>query len=101
MSEMFWATTKFNANIGKWDVSKVTSMYNMFSEAESFNQDISQWDVQQVKTMVGMFGEAKSFNQNISSWKVRSNTSYEKFTNESSVLKEDVKPKRFQKLSQK
>jgi len=35
-------------DIGDWDVSNVTDMYRMFSNATSFNQDIGDWDVSNV-----------------------------------------------------
>ena len=34
--------SKFNRDISKWDVSKVTNMINMFSNSQ-FNGDISNW----------------------------------------------------------
>jgi len=34
--------SKFNGDISKWDVSKVTNMDSMFSGSK-FNGDISQW----------------------------------------------------------
>ena len=62
--------TTFNGDIGSWDVSNVTFMYNMFSSAYAFNQDIGSWDVSNVNTMWGMFIGAYAFNQDISSWDV-------------------------------
>ena len=44
-----------NGRIEEWDVSHVTSMYGMFSQACSFNQDISAWDVSKVNDMGSMF----------------------------------------------
>ena len=36
--------TTFNANIGGWDTSKVTSMSSMFYQASAFNQD--HWELE-------------------------------------------------------
>ena len=60
----------FNQDIGSWDVSNVSDMRVMFSDAEYFNQDIGSWDVSNVTDMGGMFGEATAFNQDIGSWNV-------------------------------
>jgi surface protein len=41
--------------IGDWDVSNVTDMQYMFSNANAFNLDISSWDVSKVTNMEWMF----------------------------------------------
>ncbi|HHH20448.1 MAG TPA: BspA family leucine-rich repeat surface protein, partial [Nitratifractor sp.] len=45
--------SKFNKDIGDWDVSNVTSMRNMFDGSE-FNKDIGEWNVLNVQYMVSM-----------------------------------------------
>ena len=62
--------TRFNQDIGSWDLSNVTDMNGMFDRARSFNQDIGNWDVINVTNMQFIFFGAESFNQNISSWNV-------------------------------
>jgi surface protein len=49
MSGMFEGVSSFNQNLGPWDVSNVTDMHGMFSEA--FNQNIRCWDVSNVFEM--------------------------------------------------
>lgn len=56
--------------IGRWDVSSVTSMRGMFWHARSFNQDIGGWDVSNVTDMRGLFEGASRFNQDVSLWDV-------------------------------
>ena len=60
--------SKFNGDISNWNVSKVTSMKEMF-EYSMFNGDISNWDVSNVTDMFGMFYQSK-FNSDISKWDV-------------------------------
>ena len=52
---MFGNAKLFNADIGNWNVSKVTNMSGMFHGAHCFNQDISKWVVSNVTDMSNMF----------------------------------------------
>lgn len=75
MDMMFFGTTIFNhPNIGKWDVSNVTSMFGMFNKAAAFNQNINNWNVGKVQTMQYMFYIAPVFNQPLDKWNVSSVT---------------------------
>ncbi|SDL50311.1 BspA family leucine-rich repeat surface protein, partial [Kriegella aquimaris] len=69
MSSMFSQATTFNEDISSWDVSKATDMSGMFYNATNFNQDIGTWNVGNVITMVNMFANS-AFNQDIGSWNV-------------------------------
>jgi surface protein len=60
----------FNENISSWDVSNVTNMEKMFSNANPFNQNIGSWNVANVTKMNEMFQDNRAFNQNIGSWNV-------------------------------
>ena len=55
-------------SISGWDVSKVTDMSSMFTDAAAFNGDISGWDTSQVTDMDNMFYDASVFNQDIGGW---------------------------------
>ena len=48
MQNMFRNAIVFNAEIGNWNTSQVTTMDSMFENAEAFNADISGWDTSQV-----------------------------------------------------
>ena len=72
MAEMF-RNSQFNGDISNWDVSKVTDMSWMFQYSR-FNQDISKWNVSNVTDMSGMFSESM-FDGDISNWDVSSVTS--------------------------
>ena len=68
MNNLFRDAEDFNENLSTWDVSAVTDMSNLFQDAKDFDQDISGWDTSQVTDMSMMFCGAFSFNQNISGW---------------------------------
>ncbi len=70
MSGMFTQASTLNNDISGWNVSNVTDMSYMFNVASSFDQDIGAWDVSGVTNMQGMFGRALSFNQDIGTWNV-------------------------------
>ena len=58
------------SGIADWDVSNVTNMYCMFSDANNFNQSLNSWDVSNVTNMVFMFYGAEKFNQPLDNWDV-------------------------------
>ena len=62
--------TSAYGSIRKWDVSRITDMSRIFSDATSFNGDISKWDVSRVKDMSSMFLAARTFNHDLSKWDV-------------------------------
>ena len=42
------------------DVSRVTDMNSMFSDAKAFNRDLSKWDVSRVEDMQNMKVDRKT-----------------------------------------
>jgi surface protein len=77
--------SKFNEDIGNWNVANVKNMSGMFKDTKLFNQDISSWDVGEVTNMSSMFEGAKKFNNgdnSLNDWDVG------KVTNMSSMFKD-------------
>lgn len=68
MSYMFTDAVKFNQYIGSWDVGKVENFGVMFGNAAVFNQNISAWNTSSATSMFYMFGQAYKFNQPIGGW---------------------------------
>ena len=64
---MFSGATKFNGDIGDWNVSAVTDMSYMFYDT-AFNQNINDWDISGLTTMVGIFYDADDFDQPLDNW---------------------------------
>lgn len=62
------ATALNDPDVGKWDVSNVTNMTQMFVVARVFNQDLSGWNTSNVTTMYAMFENAWAFNKPLESW---------------------------------
>lgn len=90
MSGLFSDAGKFNQPIGSWNVGNVTDMSNMFSNASDFNQVISSWNVSKVTNMYNMFSGAGKFNQPIGSWNVGNVTTMAAMFNYASVFNQNI-----------
>ena len=74
--------SKFNQNIGNWDVSNLTTLYRAFRDATQFNNggsdSIKNWNVSNVTTFQECW-YSTNFNQPIESWDVSGTTSINAF----------------------
>jgi len=108
LTGLFSNTRVFNQPVNDWDISKVTSIKQLFNGTDfnqpldkwgpniknltdlgylftnsKFNQDLSNWDVSNISSMKAMF-MGSSFNQDISNWDTSSVTNmYAMFYNNS------------------
>jgi len=58
-----------NVPIGKWDVSRVTDLYELFAKTPDFNEPL-QWDTRNVVSMARTFSGCGKFNQPLR-WNVK------------------------------
>ena len=68
MSYMFSNAPNFNQNLDNWNTSNVNDMSFLFSYCTLFNGQIDNWATENVTNMQGMFFLNENFNQNIGSW---------------------------------
>ena len=66
----------FDDDIGRWDVSGVTSLRSAFRGAAVFNQNLANWRVGKVVDMFGAFTGASDFDQNLAAWQVTNVASF-------------------------
>lgn len=90
MFNLFRDATSFNQNIGGWDVSNTGDMGYMFSGATAFNQDIGSWNVSKVYNMFSLFSGAESFNQDIGRWDVSKATMMSYMFRGANVFNQDI-----------
>ena len=69
------ATQVNDPDISSWNVSAVTTLEGLFTDATAFNQPLGSWDVSQVTSLAWMFLGATSFNQPLNSWSTANVTS--------------------------
>ena len=70
MSNMFngCARLRGNTSFSGWNTSGVTDMTGMFNGAAVFNADIGSWNTSNVINMSSMFRNASAFDKDIGSW---------------------------------
>jgi len=90
MNNMFSNASSFNQSIDHWDVSNVTDMSGLFFSAESFNQSLNNWDVSNVTNMSAMFISATAFNGDITSWNVGKVTDMTSMFSYTDVFNQDI-----------
>ncbi len=90
MGQMFSNAEVFNGDISGWDVSSVTNMERMFNNAGAFNGDLSNWDVSGVTNMEGMFANTRVFNGDLSNWDVSSVNNMASMFNDAKVFNGDI-----------
>ncbi|WP_378178487.1 BspA family leucine-rich repeat surface protein [Aquimarina sp. SS2-1] len=90
LSLMFSDASTFNGDISSWDVSNVTDMSSMFNNAVSFDQNISNWDVSNVTDTSTMFINAQVFNQDISTWDVSNVVDMEFMFGQTDFFNQDI-----------
>ena len=72
MSNMFMDAQNLRGESANWNwnTANVQFMSHVFYNAQLFNQDISGWDTSNVRVMRSMFDQAHSFDQPVGNWNV-------------------------------
>jgi surface protein len=91
IGNMFLGATIINSpNISKWNISNVTSTFQMFTDAKMFNQPLNSWDMSNVTNSGWMFYDASSFNQPLNNWNVSKVTSMSVMFSGASSFNQDL-----------
>jgi surface protein len=90
MSYMFTDAIVFNQDLSGWNTSNVTDMSNMFYDASGFNRPLATWNTSKVTTMSGMFRGATAFNQPLVSWDVSGVRTMESMFREASAFNQPL-----------
>ena len=78
MSRLFEDLEVENIKIDEWDVSNVTNMQGMFSEAYNFEGlGLDKWNTSSVTDMRDMFTKCEKLNVDLSHWNVSNVTQWE------------------------
>lgn len=68
IERMLYGATSFNRPLARWDVSRVTSMRQLFSFAHAFDQPLSEWHTPELRDLGEGFAYALRFNQGLAAW---------------------------------
>ncbi|MGJ8641343.1 MAG: BspA family leucine-rich repeat surface protein [Opitutaceae bacterium] len=69
ISFMFRGCTRFNGDIGEWDVRRITTFSDMFRDGEAFvGTGIGNWKFRDGGTLYAMFFSVDAFDQDLGSW---------------------------------
>lgn len=69
MYKMFYHATLFNANLSKWDVSRVLNLKELFEGCTAFTGiGLNNWNIQNANDISYMFYNTPLFNNNLSKW---------------------------------
>lgn len=66
----------FNQPLNNWNVSKVTTMQQLFSNNAAFNSSLANWNVSSCTDFQLAFTGATAFNQSLATWTLPTTVSY-------------------------
>jgi surface protein len=85
----FRRASSLTANLSQWNTSNVTNMSDLFAQT-SYNGDISKWKTGNVTAMVRMFDKNPAFAQSVSDWDVSKVTNMTAMFREASAFTGDL-----------
>ncbi|WP_025741324.1 BspA family leucine-rich repeat surface protein [Aquimarina pacifica] len=89
LSSMFTDAFIVNPDISNWDTSNVTNMSFMFAGAKLANPDVSGWDTGKLVQLTAMFLGAELANPDISTWDISNVTNANAMFNDSALSTEN------------
>ncbi|MFD2563888.1 BspA family leucine-rich repeat surface protein [Aquimarina rubra] len=82
LRNMFRDCFVFNGIVNNWDVSTITDMSGLFSRAQVFNRPLDNWNTISVTDLSETFSGASNFNEPLDNWNTASVTTlFRTFTN--------------------
>ena len=90
MARMFHLCSNLDSStLNDWNVSNVTNMDFLFSDATAFDKSLDNWIVNNVTSMNNMFDGASSFSYSLGSWDVSNVTSMNSMLDNTNLGSED------------
>jgi len=74
LKQMFQGCSNADINTSEWDTSSITNLSGMFRDAIVANPDVSEWDTSNVTNISQMFYNASSAVPDVSNWETSSVT---------------------------
>jgi len=90
LTNMFRGCSSFNGIVNDWDVSTITDLTGTFVGAQSFNRPLDRWNVSNVTSLKGTFSNAILFNEPLDNWDVGNVTDMEGLFAGASVFNQNI-----------
>ncbi|WP_299313151.1 BspA family leucine-rich repeat surface protein [uncultured Aquimarina sp.] len=90
LQNMFRECSVFNGIVNNWDISTITDISGMFTEAVIFNRPLDNWNTIAVTDMSYTFHRARQFNEPLDNWNTASVLNLEYTFSETSSFNQNI-----------